>query len=162
MKFEINTGNERPIKSRPYRVHYALEQDVDEMIDRMLARGIISKSNSPWSAPIVIIKKKNGTNRFCVEYRKLNKVTIKDNYPVPLIEETLDSLKGLRFFTSLDLASGYWQVALDKKTKEKTAFCSRKGEFHFNVLPFGLSNAVSSFQRMMESILEGLLNTKVI
>ena len=89
------------------------------MIDKMLARGIISKSNSPWSAPIVIIKKKDGTNRFCVDYRKLNKVTIKDNYPVPLIEETLDSLKGSCFFTSLDLASGYWQVALDEKTKKK-------------------------------------------
>ncbi len=161
IKFNIDTGNERPIKSRPYRVPYAMQEEVDKMIEKMLSGGIISKSSSPWAAPIVIIKKKDGSNRFCIDYRKLNKITVKDNYPVPLIEETLDTLKGSCFFTSLDLASGYWQVALADKAKEKTAFCSRKGQFQFNVLPFGLSNAVSSFQRMMETVLEGLPNTKV-
>ena len=94
-------------------------------------------------------------------YRKLNKITIKDNYPVPLIEETLDSLKGAKYFTTLDLASGYWQIALSDSAKEKTAFITQKGLFQFEVLPFGLSNAVSAFQRTMETVLEGLPNVRV-
>jgi hypothetical protein len=107
------------------------------------------------------VKKKDGSNRFCVDYRKLNNITIKDNYPIPLIEETLDTLKGAKFFTSLDLASGYWQIGLGNLAKQKTAFISQKGLFQFEVLPFGLSNAVSAFQRTMEVVLEGVPNVKV-
>jgi hypothetical protein len=160
MKFEINTGEEKPIKSRAYRVPYSQKDNVNSMIDEMLNNKIISKSFSAWASPIVIVKKKDGTDRFCVDYRKLNAITVKDNYPVPLIEETLDALRGSSYFTLLDLASGYWQMALDEKAKEKTAFISEKNLFQFEVLPFGLSNAVSFFQRSMENILDGLSNSK--
>ena len=160
-KFEINTNNEKPIKMRPYRVPYAQQETVNKLIDDMLLNKIISKSKSPWASPLVIVKKKDGSDRFCVDYRKLNGITVKDNYPVPLIEETLDSLQGSTYFSTLDLASGYWQMALAEDSKEKTAFISQRGLFQFEVLPFGLSNAVASFQRTMESILEGLNNSKV-
>ena len=160
-QFNIDTGDHTPIKSRPYRVPYSQQDTVNKMIDDMLTHKIISKSNSPWASPVVIIKKKDGSNRFCVDYRKLNSITVKDNYPIPLIEETLDTLIGAKYFTSLDLASGYWQIALHKLTKQKTAFITHKGLYQFEVLPFGLSNAVSAFQRTMEVILEGVPNVKV-
>ena len=159
--FEINTRNEKPIKSKPYRVPYAQQPEVDGMIDEMLENKIISKSNSPWASPLVIVKKRDGSNRFCVDYRKLNNITVKDNFPVPLIEETLDSLNGSCFFSTIDLCSGYWQMALDNDAKLKTAFISSKGLFHFERLPFGLSNAVAFFQRTMETIFDGIPFAKV-
>jgi len=160
-EFDIQTGDHRPIKCRPYRVHYAHQDTVNKMIDDMLTHRIFSKSNSPWATPVVIVKKKDASNRFCLDYRKLNNITIKDNYPIPLIEETLDTLKGAKFFTSLDLASGYWQIGFSGLAKQKTALISQKGLFQFGVLPLGLSNAVSAFQRTMEVVLEGVPNVKV-
>ena len=160
-KFEIDTKDETPIKNRAYRVPYAKQETIDMLIDDMLLNKKISKSRSPWASPIVLVKKKDGSDRFCVDYRKLNAITVKDNYPVPLIEETLDSLEGSNYFTSFDLASGYWQMALSDEAKKKTAFICKKGLYQFEVLPFGLSNAVAFFQRTMESILEGLPNTTV-
>jgi hypothetical protein len=161
MEFNIDTGEARPIKSPPYKVPYAQQDEVDEMINKMLGTGRISKSKSPWASPIVIVKKRDGTSRFCIDYRKLNEVTIKDNFPVPLIEETLNSLRGSKLFTSLDMASGYHQFSINKASREKTAFIAKSGLYEYNVLPFGLSNAVSSFQRTMEIILDGLPNVKV-
>lgn len=161
LKFEIDTGDARPIKSRAYRAPHAQLENIENLIDEMLENKIVSPSNSPWASPVVIIKKKDGTDRFCIDYRKLNNLTVKDNYPIPMISETLDSMKGSFFFTTLDLASGYWQMALDEASKLKTAFISSKGLFHFNKLPFGLSNAVAGFQRAMVQILEGLTFAKV-
>ena len=159
-KFNIDTGEEKPIKSKAYRVPFCQQENIDIMVDEMLENKIITKSKSAWASPVVIVKKKDGTDRFCVDYRKLNSITIKDNYPVPLIGETLDALRGCSYFTTLDLSSGYWQMALADEAKRKTAFITRKGLFQFEVLAFGLSNAVSAFQRQMESILEGLENSK--
>ena len=160
-KFKIDTGDESPIKSKAYRVPYAQQENIDNMVDEMLANKIITKTTSPWASPVVIVKKKDGTDRFCVDYRKLNKITIKDAYPVPLIGETLDALRGCSYFTTLDLTSGYHQMAMDEASKGKTAFITHKGLFQFEVLAFGLSNAVSAFQREMETILDGLSNSKV-
>ena len=104
----------------------------------MLQQGVIQPSFSPWSSPVVMVKKKDGIWRFCIDYRKLNKVTHRDAYPLPRVDATLDSLADSMFFTTLDLASGYWQVELEPNDKEKTAFSTSKGHFEFNVMPFGL------------------------
>ena len=122
----------------------------------MLAQGIIEPSDSPWAAPIVLVSKKDGTTRFCVDYRKLNNVTWKDAYPIPLIGEALDTLSGSQWFCTLDLASGYRQIGMDHQDKKKTAFTSHRGLYHFNVMPFGLCNAPATFEGVMELVLRGL------
>ena len=111
---------------------------------------------SPWSSPIVLVTKKDGTKRFCVDYRKLNSVTVKDSYPIPRTDETLDSLTGSKWFSTLDLCSGYWLVELDEDAKQKSAFVVRGGLYQWTVMPFGLCNAPSTFERLMERIMTGL------
>ena len=123
----------------------------------MLDRNIIAKSHSPWSSPIILVQKKDGSLRFCVDYRKVNEVTRKDAYPLPRIDDTLDTVAGSLWFTTLDLMSAYWQVEVEEKDRDKTAFCTREGLFHFNVMPFGLCNAPATFQRLMDMLLAGLL-----
>ena len=122
----------------------------------MVKHNIVHPSTSPWSSPVVMVRKKDNTWRFCVDYRKLNSVTHHDAYPLPRIDSTLDSLSGATYFTTLDLMSGYWQVALEEQDKEKTAFSTAQGLFEFNVMPFGLTNAPATFQRLMECVLAGL------
>ncbi|MCG7878904.1 MAG: RNA-directed DNA polymerase, partial [Candidatus Thiodiazotropha endolucinida] len=156
VKHEINTGTAKPIKERLRRLpHYAVNE-VDKQVDDMLERGIIEPSNSPWAAGVVLVRKKDNTLRFCVDYRNLNSVTVKDAYPLPKIDETLDTLSGASWFSTLDLRSGYWQVGLEPKDKEKSAFITRRGLFQFRVLPFGLCNAPATFERLMETVLAGL------
>ena len=128
----------------------------------MLQDGVIRPSTSPWSSPIVMVRKKDGAWRFCIDFRKLNDVTHKDAYPLPRIDETLESLSGSTLFTTLDLASGYWQVELEEADKEKTAFSTAEGHFEFNVMPFGLTNAPSSFQRLMSCVLAGLTDEQCL
>ncbi|GFX19565.1 hypothetical protein TNCV_2074731 [Trichonephila clavipes] len=119
----------------------------------MLDEGIVQPSESPWSSPIVLVRKKDGSWRFCVDYRKLNSVTKKDVYPLPRIDDTLDCLKGAMFFSSMDLRSGYWQIEIDEADREKTAFITPEGLYEFKVMPFGLCNAPATFERMMDNLL---------
>ena len=156
-KHEINTGDHPPIKQRARRVPQKQQEIIDKEIDSMLQAGVIAPSESPWGSPVVLVKKKDGTMRFCVDYRKLNDVTIKDAYPLPNIEETFDTLTESKMFCSLDLASGFWQLEMAEASKEKTAFSSRKGLFEFQVMPFGLCNAPATFERLMEIVLRGML-----
>ena len=122
----------------------------------MQQKDVIEPSSSPWASPIVLVKKRDGSTRFCVDYRKLNKVTRKDAYPLPRIDDTLNTLAGAQWFSTLDLVSGYWQVEVDPNDRPKTAFCTTEGLFQFKVMPFGLCNAPATFQRLMDLVLAGL------
>ena len=122
----------------------------------MVEANVIEPGSSPWSSPVVLVRKKDGSIRFCVDYRKLNAITRFDAFPLPRIDETLESLGGARFFSTLDLLSGYWQVGLTEQARLKSAFTTRSGLFLWNVMPFGLCNAPSTFERLMESVLQGL------
>lgn len=126
-----------------------------EEIKRMLDNGVIEPSVSPWASPIVLLCQKDGGVRFCVDYRQLNAVTIKDAFPLPR-EDNIDALSGPTWFSSFDLASGYRQVSLDEKDKKKTAFATYLGLYQSKVLPFGLCNAPGTFQRLMQRVLVGL------
>ena len=153
---KIDTGDARPIRLPPRRMAPAQRNIAHQEIDKMLEQGVIQESSSPWASPIVLVKKKDGTTRFCVDYRKLNEVTRKDAYPLPRFDETLDTLTGSQWFCTMDLALGYWQIGMDSSDKCKTAFATHRGLYEFNVMPFGLCNAPGTFSRLMELVLRGL------
>jgi hypothetical protein len=157
VQHKIYTEDVPPINSRPYNVPPDEQNFIKEEIERMLESGIIQPSESPWTSPVVLVRKKNGKLRFCVDYRKLNSITKKDAYPLPRIQEMLNTLAGSQWFSTLDLASGYWQVMMDPKDREKTAFITKYGIYEFNVMPFGLCNAPATFQRLMDRIYKGLI-----
>lgn len=146
----------QPIHSYPYRKSRKETEHINEQVQEMLANKIIRPSSSPWSSPVVIIQKKDGSPRFCVDYRRLNAITDRDVYPLPRIDDILDRLAGCQYFSTLDLKAGYWQLPIDERDKNKTAFVTTEGLYEFNVLPFGLSNAPASFQRIMNSVLGAL------
>ena len=134
----IPTGDARPIKQRPYRFSPQENEVVRQEIDKMLGAGIIRKSKSPWASPVVVVPKPDGSPRFCIDYRRLNSITKKDVYPLPRIDEALDTLGGALYFSALDLKAGYWQIPLSDSDAEKTAFITKFGLFEFTRLPFGL------------------------
>ena len=154
---KIDTGDHAPIKQRQRRIPQKQIPIVDHEVDKMLKLDVIEPSDSPWSSPTVLVRKKNGDVRFCVDYRLVNAVTRKDSYPLPNIQETFDSLAGAKYFSSLDFASGYWQVEVDPVDRPKTAFATRQGLYQFKTMPFGLCNAPATFERLMETVLRGYL-----
>ena len=156
VEHKIDTGGAQPIKQSPYRVSQKQRAEIDNHIANMLDQEIIEVSSSPWSSPVVLVKKKDGSTRFCIDYRKLNTVTKKDSYPLPRIDDALDALSGSKYFSTLDLQSGYHQVLMHPDSKEKTAFISHAGLYQFRVLSFGLTNAPPQFQRLMARVLHGL------
>ncbi|GBN86053.1 Retrovirus-related Pol polyprotein from transposon 297 [Araneus ventricosus] len=152
----INTGNHPPIKQYQRRLPLAKKEEAERLVKEMVDNGIIEESSGPWASPIVLVKKKDGSTRFCVDYRKLNEITIKNSYPLPRIDDTLDALRGSQWFSTLNLKSGYWQVEIQSEDKEKTAFTTGQGLWQFKVMPFGLCNAPATFERLMETVLRGL------
>ncbi|BHF64235.1 hypothetical protein SprV_0200723600 [Sparganum proliferum] len=153
----IDTGDAKPIRIPPRRLPIFYQKELDALISDMLSRKIIRPSHSPWSSPIVLVRKKDGTMRLCVDYRKLNAVTKKDSFPLPRIDATLDTLAGNTVFLTLDLASGYWQVEVRPTDREKTAFAVPSGLYEFETMPFGLTNAPSTFQGLMNQVLSQLI-----
>ena len=155
VRHTINIEKNRPIKIRPGRMPKS-KREGEKEIKRMLDQGIIVPSKSLWAAPVVLVGKKDGSIRVCTDFRLLNKVTIKDSYPLPRIDDLLDALSGSVWFSTLDLMSGYWQVEVDPKDHEKTAFATSGDLYEYNVMPFGLANAPATFKRLMEQVLRGL------
>src|SRR5688572_29016332 len=152
----IETGDARPVRQPLRRQPLPHRSAIDSNLDSMLADGIIEPTVSEWAANVVLARKKDGNLRFCIDYRQLNDRTKKDSYPLPRIDECLDALAGGGWFSTLDLRSGYHQVAMDPKDADKTAFVTRRGIFRWKVMPFGLCNAPATFQRLMDIVLSGL------
>ncbi len=157
IKHKINTENSKPINLPLRRTPESLKIVVRSHIDEMEAHHIIRESTSPYAAPVVMVPKKGGEMRFCIDYRQLNKATVKDRYPLPRIDDTIDALHGAKFFSTLDLFSGYWQIEIEEEDKHKTAFICEFGQYEFNRMPFGLTNAPGTFQRLMNKILKPVL-----
>lgn len=156
VKHRIITTDEVPVRKRAYRVSVPRQQFIDSEIQELLSKNIIRPSVSPWASPVVIVPKKGGDLRLCVDYRGLNTKTHLDGYPMPQIQEILESLHGASIFSTLDLKSGYWQLEMDPDSIHKTAFVTTTGQFEFLRLPFGLKNSAASFQRLMENVLKDI------
>lgn len=151
----VDTGSSRPVNEKPRRLQPRKMTEALAEVERMQSLNVIEPTNSPWAAPIVLVTKKDGSTRFCVDYRRLNDVTKADVYPLPRCDDLLNSLDGKRYFSALDLESGYWQIPMSEQDKQKTAFVTPFGAWQFKNMPFGLRNAPSTFQRTMDMVLSG-------
>lgn len=163
IKHRINTTDETPIYTKSYRYPFVHRQEVKDQIAKMLSQGIIRPSESAWSSPIWVVPKKADASgkqkwRLVIDFRKLNDKTVDDKYPIPNIADVLDKLGKCQYFSTLDLASGFWQVEMDQNDIHKTAFTVEHGHFEFLRMPMGLKNAPSTFQRVMDNLLRGLQN----
>jgi len=142
----INIGSHVPLAEHPRRTSFLNRQIIADEVKKMLHNCIISPSNSAWASPVVIVKKRDGSPRFCIDFRRLNYITQKDVYPLPRIDDVIERLNGATIFSKLDLRSGYFQVPLAEDEREKTAFITSDGLWQFNRLPQGLKNSPSVFQ----------------
>lgn len=152
----IDTKDAQPVVSAPYRVPHAFIQEFKEEIADMLRLKIITPSTSPWASPALHVAKKDGTKRLCVDYKKLNRISVSDPYPMPRIEDMIDDLSSAKYISTIDLTKGYWQVPVEPDSRAKTSFILPFGKFEYLTMPFGLAGAPAVFQRLMDSLLSDL------
>ncbi|GFW03807.1 retrovirus-related Pol polyprotein from transposon 297 [Trichonephila clavipes] len=162
VKHFINTGEHPPVSTAPYRLSPNRKEHLRKEIDTLLAHNIIEECESPYAAPVVLVPKSNGTVRLCIDYRKLNAITTPDKYPLPLMDVLLHDAKSTAFMSTLDLKSGYHQVEVNPADKDKTAFVCPFGTFRYKRMPFGLRNAPTTFQRLMDQFRNGLPNVNIL
>jgi len=151
-----------PVQVRPYRYPPAVKDEIERQVSEMLSSGLIQPCSSPFSSAVLLVKKKDGSFRFCVDFRQLNAITAKNKYPVPVIEELLDELQGASWFSSLNLTAGYYQIRLRAGEEPKTAFQTHSGQYEFRVMDFGLSGAPAIFLKAMNTTLFSLLRKCVL
>ena len=156
IEMEIDTGDAHPRKQPLRRMPFSLRKEVARLLHDMQQNGIIEPSKSPWASPVVLVKKRDGNHRFCVDYRGLKAVTTADSFPLPRIDDLLDQLRESEYFSTIDSAAGFWQIRMHPSAKEKTAFVTPQGLYEFRVMPFGLTNAPGVFQRLMQQVIMGL------
>ena len=157
VQHQVDTGDHPPIKQPVRRVPFVYRDKIGELVADMEKQGVVEPSTSPWASPVVLVPKKDGQCRFCIDYRRLNSVKRKDVYPLPRIDDILDTLGGMKSFSSLDLASGYWQIGIESESRAKSAFITHRGLYEFARMPFGMCNAAATFQRLMERVLSGMV-----
>lgn len=141
-----------PIANRHNCMSSIEQEELKKQLAELMEKGFVRPSTSPWGSPVLFVKKKDGLMRMCIDYRELNKVTIKNKYPLPRIDNLLDQLKGAKYFSKIDLCSGYHQMKIREQDIPKTAFVTRHGQFEFTVVAFGLTNAPAYFMNMMNKI----------
>jgi hypothetical protein len=156
MRHKIETRNSRPVRQHLRRHPFAHLEFIDEQVDKMLKSNVIEKANSPWSSNITLVIKKDKSLRFCIDFRAVNAITKVDSYPLPRIDSCLYTLEKAKYFSTIDLRSGYWQLEIDPESRDKTAFVTRRGVYRFQTLPYGLCNGTAAFQRLMDCVLSGL------
>jgi hypothetical protein len=161
LKCDVNTGSSPPISVKPRRMAPLMRPIVEEQVQKYLDGGIVRESCSPWSSPIVMVRKKNGEWRMCIDFRDLNKVTCKDPYPIPRCDELLQGGHKGKYFTALDFDQAYHQILVTPRSREKLSFVCHSGQYEFLKMPFGITNGPAIYQRMINKLIQGMDPDKV-
>jgi hypothetical protein len=155
-KHDIEVYRRRPIYSRPYKIPHSIEEEVESKIAELVKNGVLRECCSPWNFPLIPVRKKSGDIRLCIDFRRLNEVTVKKVFPMPDHQQIIDCLEGAKYFSTLDLSQGYYQISVDEPDQLKCAFTSKSGQYCFTRMAFGLTNAPCTFQRALNSVMRNI------